>query len=242
MATPQTNRKGEKPAVHLSSLNDIRIGTPAYPRTFPLRATAPPTPPPQASVADYTFEQYQAANLNVTEKHNFIGKLRDEMPIMDRDEVDDLALRDLGKLLESCIFPTCKMIHIDPVAVKRMLDDSFRKAYGLEVEMEVMGTLGLGCLEDMAKAAATSKQVVVTAEKSEVAENNMLVGDSILTAKTNVLTVPPSKKTKKMPPNNTQKGIKAYITRRKRGRHGVHVMCLSSEAVCRKWAAMECES
>ncbi|EFQ92815.1 hypothetical protein CFE70_009417 [Pyrenophora teres f. teres 0-1] len=237
-----------KQVVRLNGLNDIRIGTPAHPPTYPppptyaTQATAIPTP--LKSVADCTFEQYQAANLSVSEKHSLIGELRDEMPIMDRDEIDELTLRELSAVVERCIFPTCKMMQIDPVAVKRMLDDQFRKAYGVEAETNVLGKLGLGRLEDFEKTTAMQRReaAAVGHVKLEVTDNVTLVGDGGAEVKTPASKAPPNKKMKQMPLNNTQKDIKAYVTRRKRGRHGVKVVCLRSGAVCEKWVAMESTS
>jgi len=240
MATPKVCRKNEKQVVRLGSLNDIRLGTPAHPPTYASRTTAPRTPPP--SIADYTFEQYQAANFNVVEKHNLIGRLRDEMSIMDRDEVDELTLRDLGTLLERCIFPTCKMMQIEPVAVKRMLDDQFRRAYGPEVEADVLGKLGLGCLEDFEKAVVVREQHAAVGGRPEVAEESTVVGNGLGQVGTHVsikAPPPPSKKMKSMPLNDTRKEVKSYVTRRKRGKHGVKVVCLRSQAVCQKWVVME---
>lgn len=56
---------------------------------------------------------------------------------MDVHKVDNWLLDSLAKQLEMCISPTAKMIHIDPAAVKRMLDTEFRKAYGQEVEASI---------------------------------------------------------------------------------------------------------
>lgn len=242
MPTPKIRKKMEKQVARLNDLNDIRINTPAHPSTYAQptytpHATALPNPP--HSVADYTFEQYQAASLSVGEKHSLIGKLRDEMPIMDRDEIDELTLREVSHIFELCIFPTCKMMQIDPVAVKRMLDDQFRKAYGVEAEMEALGKLGLARLEDIEKTVAMQTQEAAAECKTEAADDVTLLGDNGVKVETPVSKAPPSKKIKKMPPNNTQKEVKAYVTRRKRGRHGVKVVCLKSEAVCRKWMALE---
>ncbi|KAI0579833.1 hypothetical protein TUN199_07358, partial [Pyrenophora tritici-repentis] len=224
METPKTRRNLGKQVVRLNGLNDIRIGTPAHPVTYPPPPTyatvtqATAIPKPLKSVADCTFEQYQAANLGVGEKHALIGQLRDEMPIMDRDEIDELTLRELSTVLEHCIFPTCKMMQIDPVAVKRMLDDQFRKAYGVETETEVLGKLGLGRLEDFDKAMAMQKKEAAAAYvKSDVADDVTLIGDGGVQAETPVSKAPPNKKIKQMPLIDTEKDIKAYITRRKRG-------------------------
>ncbi|KAH9876598.1 hypothetical protein J1614_003729 [Plenodomus biglobosus] len=101
-----------------------------------------PTPPPSDSedtppnfshplhLKDFTFEQYKATHLNVTEQHDLIGKLRAEVPLIERDAIDSMLLRSLAQQLELVIFPTARMMHVDPRAVWRMLEDEFRKAYG----------------------------------------------------------------------------------------------------------------
>ena len=67
--------KRGKIVVRLGGLNDIRLGSPAHPPTF-----TPPVVTPseklEPSIADYTFEQYKAANLNIDQQHDIIGKLR----------------------------------------------------------------------------------------------------------------------------------------------------------------------
>ncbi|RMZ68814.1 5 -nucleotidase precursor [Pyrenophora seminiperda CCB06] len=244
MATPKTHPKKDKLAVRLSGLNDIRIGTPAHPPTYPPRAVAAEQPPnPPQSVADYTFEQYQAANLNVADKYDLIGKLRDDMPIMDTNEVDEVLLRNLGKLLEQCIFPICKMMHIDPIHVKRMLDDQFRAAYSPEVEATVLARLGLGRLEDMQHVAATREQDAAAEQaKSDMAEHVTSGVDSAVETEAPASSARPSKKTKRQPLSIIKRELKAYVQRRKRAKSGVKLVCLRSGAVCKHWAAMEGES
>ena len=159
MSTPQIRKPKKKLTVHLSGVNDIRIGTPAYAPPLIPRAARPE--PPKLSVADYTFEEYKAAKLSIDDQHSVIGKLRDEMPIIDRDEVDDALLRSMAQQLERCIFPTCKIMHVDPAAVKRMLDEQFRRSYGLEVEAKVLEKLGLCRLEDIMRAPAVQEEAVM---------------------------------------------------------------------------------
>jgi len=86
-----------------------------------------------------------------------IGKLRDELPIIDRDEVDEVLLRSMAQQLELAVFPTCKMMQVEPVAVKRMLDDQFRKAYGAEVDISVLRKLGLCRVEDVEMVVAAER-------------------------------------------------------------------------------------
>ena len=97
------------------------------------RSTTPAPPPAPTSAApslfDFTYEEYKAANLNVSEQWELIGKIREEVPLTDRDEIDGLLLANMAKQLDECIFPTCKMMHVDPRAVKEMLMKAFDKAY-----------------------------------------------------------------------------------------------------------------
>jgi hypothetical protein len=158
MSTPQIRKPRKKPTVRLGGLNDIRIGTPAH-ALFSTQGVARPHPP-KPSVPDYTFEQYKAANPDIRDQHSLIGKLRGEIPIIDRDEVDDALLQSMAQQLELCIFPTCKMMQVDPAAVKRMLDEQFRRSYGLKVEAEVLKKLGLCRLEDVVRAPAVQGEAV----------------------------------------------------------------------------------
>lgn len=89
------------------------------------------------SVYDNFFKEYETAKLNIREQYDFIGRIRNEIPLIDRDEIDSWFLSELAKQLEISIFPACKMLHVEPKAVKRMIDEQFRKAYGLEVEQEI---------------------------------------------------------------------------------------------------------
>jgi hypothetical protein len=156
MSTPQIRRPKKKLTEQLSGLNDIRFGTPAHAPPSITRAARPE--PPKPSVTDYTFEQYKAANLSIDDQHGVIGKLRGELPLIDCDEVDNVLLRSMAQQLELCIFPTCKMMQANPAAVKRMLDEQFRRSYGLEVEAEVLGKLGNCRLGDVVKAPTAQEK------------------------------------------------------------------------------------
>ena len=234
---PKRDKKSEPRVVvgRLSGVNDIRIGTPAHPPSF-LPPNTTPVAKREPSITDYTFEQYQAANLNDDEKHAVIGKLRGELPIIDRDEVDDVLLRSMGQQLELAVFPTCKMMQVEPAAVKRMLDDAFRKAYGAEVEAEVLGKLGLCRDEDVEMAVAAERMRISTKKQGKRQKlgksDETLVGDeedAIANAP-----FPTAKRTKKAP-NGIAKDIEAHITRRKRAKRGVKMVTLRSGAVSQEW-------
>jgi hypothetical protein len=230
--------KRGKLVVRLGGLNDIRLGTPAHPPTFKPLVAAPPEKP-EPSVADYTFEQYKAANLNIDQQHELIGKLRDELPIIDRDEVDDTLLRSLAQQLELAIFPTCKMMHVDPLSVKRMLDDEFRRAYGPEVEAEVLTKLGLCRLEDIQKAVTAEKIRRAAKEEGDMEQITAGIEETLMEEEgDSVQLPPPQKKAKMAPPNKTQKDLKAYIARRKRAHRGCKIVTLRSQAVSQKWEAL----
>ena len=110
--------------VRVKSLNDLRLNDPARSQSQSLPSAAP------SSIADYTFEQYKSANLTIDDQHKVIGQLRSEIPLIDRDEIDNVLLRSMAQQLELAVFPTCNMMQIDPMAVKRMLNWAFWMAYG----------------------------------------------------------------------------------------------------------------
>jgi hypothetical protein len=94
--------------------------------------------PSISDLTNLTYDEYKAFNLSISQQHALIGRLRDEVPLMDVHNVDNWLLESLAKQLETCIFPTAKMMHIDPAAVRRMLDIEFRKAYGQGVETSII--------------------------------------------------------------------------------------------------------
>jgi len=234
---PKRDKNSEPRVVvgRLRGLNDIRIGTPAHPPSF-LPPNTTPVAKREPSINEYTFEQYQDANLNDDQKHAVIGKLRDELPIIDRDKVDEVLLRSMAQQLELAVFPTCKMMQVEPVAVKRMLDDQFRKAYSAEVEAEVLERLGLCCVEDVELAVAAERIRISAKKKGKKQKlgksDEMLVEDeedAIANAPS-----PTEKKTKKAP-NDIAKNIEAHITRMKRAKRGVKMVTLRSGAVSQEW-------
>ncbi|KAI4954756.1 hypothetical protein J4E86_006066 [Alternaria arbusti] len=190
----------------------------------------------EPSITEYTFEQYQAANLNDDEKHAVIGKLRDELPIIDRDEADDVLLRSMGQQLELAVFPTCMMMQVEPVAVKRMLDDQFRKAYGAEVEAEMLGKLGLCRVEDVEMAVAAERMRIRTKKKGKrqkLGESQEMLADVKEDSAVHALS-PPNKEVKTAP-KSIEDEIKAHITRRKRAKRRVRMVTLRAGAVTQKW-------
>ncbi|KAL1801523.1 hypothetical protein ACET3X_001865 [Alternaria dauci] len=233
------NKRG-KMVVCLSGLNDIRLGTPAHPPTKPPIAAAPKKLEP--SITDYTFEQYKAANLNIDEQYDIIGKIRNELPIIDRDEVDNTLLRSIGQQFELAIFPTCKMMHVDPLSVKRMFDDQFRRAYGPEVEAEVLAKLGMCRLEDIEKAVTAVKAGNVTKEEDVERSTADLGEESKREEEHAIAPPPPKKKAKRAPPNDTQADLKAHIAKRRRAHRGCRILTLKSVAVSEKWEALSSAS
>lgn len=113
---------------------------PTEPRSQPAIPHPLPRVPHVTNITDLTnltFEELREFNLDDTQQHNLIGQIRSDLPIIDVHEIDKLLLDSLAKQLRLCIFPTAQMMHIDPFAVKRMLDTEFRKAYGQEVERNI---------------------------------------------------------------------------------------------------------
>ena len=230
---PKRDKKSEPRVVvgRLRGVNDIRIGTPAHPPSF-LPPNSTPVAKREPGITDYTFEQYQAANLNDEQKHAVIGKLRDELPIIDRDEVDDVLLRSMGQQLELAVFPTCKMMQVEPVAVKRMLDDQFRKAYGAELEADVLGKLGLCRVEDVEVAVAAERMRVSTKKKGKRQKLEKSEEMLVEVEENAVATAPsPPNKEVKTAPKSIEDEIKVYIARRKRAKRGVRMVTLRSGAV-----------
>jgi hypothetical protein len=88
-----------------------------------------PAPAPAAPTTFLTFEEYKASGLDIIEQHELIGSIRNDIPKADRDYIDSLLLDKAAKQLEMCIFPMCKMMHVDKDAVWRMLEDQYHKAY-----------------------------------------------------------------------------------------------------------------
>lgn len=114
---------------------------------------------------DPEFGEYNDLDLDVTQKHETTGKFRERIPLMQVHEVDGWLLESLGKQLETCIFPTAKMMRIDPNAVKRMLDNEFRKAYGIEIETIILDPNI--CHDKQRDAAMESVKVDTLAEQQK---------------------------------------------------------------------------
>ncbi|KAI4661069.1 uncharacterized protein J4E79_005637 [Alternaria viburni] len=241
---PKRDKKSEPRVVvgRLSGVNDIRIGTPAHPPSF-LPPNTTPVAKREPSITEYTFEQYQAANLNDDEKHAVIGKLRGELPIIDRDEVDDVLLRSMAQQLELAVFPTCKMMQVEPVAVKRMLDDAFRKAYGAEVEASVLGKLGLCRVEDAEMVVAGERIRISTKKKGKKQKVGKGEEMAVAVEEDAVANAPsPPNKEVKTAPKSIEDDIKAHIARRKRAKRGVRMVTLRSVAVSQKWEELSSNS
>lgn len=103
--------------------------------------THKPAIPENFDIASLTYPDYKALNLNFVQEHELIGRIREEVPLIDRDEVDSIILADSGKQLKNGIFTLCRMMHIDPKAVKLMMDQQFREFYGPEVHRKVSAAL-----------------------------------------------------------------------------------------------------
>jgi hypothetical protein len=227
-------------------------------------APAPGTEPDtfaKPSISDFTYEDYKAAGLSITEHHDLIGKIREEVPIIDRDEIDGLILSDIAKQLQLCVFSMCKMLHIDPKAVKRMLDAEFWKAYGPDVDDEVIMSIEMegpstklakGMVEmsiemegpstklakGMVEVGVKREESAATAhgdllEESSAFDEQSRVGSQVMRS-----IEPPNKKAKKAPLGAVQKEIRAYMAKKKKGRRGCCVLTLRSKAVAEKWAAL----
>jgi hypothetical protein len=106
---------------------DIRTHKPAVPKDFDL--------------SSLTFGGYKALNLNFAQEHELIGRIRDGMPLVDRDEVDHMILADAASILANGVFSLCRVMHIDPKVVKMMLGVQFKKFYGPKVDQEVTAAL-----------------------------------------------------------------------------------------------------
>lgn len=94
--------------------------------------------PNMIDLTNLTFKEYRALGLSTAEQHELIGQIRSELPLMEVHEIDSWLLDSLAKQLDMRVFTTAKMMHLDPCAVKRMLDTEFRKAYGSGVEADLV--------------------------------------------------------------------------------------------------------
>jgi hypothetical protein len=205
-----------------------------------------PAATPVPSLPDLTYESYKAANLDVTQQHDLIGQIRREIPLVERDEIDSMVLADAAKQLELCVFPMCKMMHIDAKAVKRMLDEAFGKAFGK--------AYGLGVLEEIREEE--NKQRTMDAEKANtmnmdgadivtVASASIrepsVVGDHASGVKIMASVERTIKKVKRAQLSAVQKEISAYPAKKKRGKRACLVVTLRAKAAADKWLELTTE-
>lgn len=253
MATPQVRNKKLKVVLGLdrnptlspapSASGTSHHSIPSIRRT-PAPAQGPePNTSARPSISDFAYEDYKAAGLSITEQHDLIGKIREEVPIIDRDEIDGLILSDAAKQLQLCIFPMCKMLHIDPKAVKSMLDAEFRKAYGLYVDDEVIMSIEMEgpskeATKGMVEVGVKREESAATTHWDRLEESSAFDEQSRVGSEVMGSVEPPNKKAKKAPLSAAQKAIRAYKAKKKKGRRGCCVLTLRSKAVAEKWAAL----
>jgi hypothetical protein len=135
------NLKKQKLSVQLRRRENHRNAASAACTTPPCsfdQSSTTPNVPHISDLTNLTYEEYKAFDLSSTQQHDLIGEIRAELPLVDAHEVDNWLLDSLEKQLSTCIFPIAKMMHIDPVAMKRMLDTEFRKAYGQDAEASII--------------------------------------------------------------------------------------------------------
>jgi hypothetical protein len=210
------------------------------------KAPEPAAAPAAPAISNYTFEDYKAANLNINQQQDLIGRVRDAMPLIDRDEIDSLMLEDMAKQLQLCVFPMCKMMHIDPLAVKRMLDDQFRKAYGMDVkeaaveEQEMTMQLNKTGMQqnelmlvemESASGGFTRENTAMTEEKVAAGALNELSGDMALGE-------PAKKKFKREPIGAVEKELRAYKAKKKRAKKRCRIVTFGSRTALQKWAEL----
>jgi hypothetical protein len=243
MTTPQLRKKKLQVRIGFEhEANCTRAPTPhtpgfSRPGTPSVSSMAKPKAPVEPSVFDLSFEEYKAANLNIDEQHALIGKIRDEVPLADRDEIDMFLLKEAAKQLELCVFPMCKMMHVDPMAVKKMLDDQFRKAYGLVEETpygmqkptiaheETMETIGVKD-DDFVTRASTREPSVFSNIGSQVEDGAVPTDERA------------KKKVKRTEQSAVQKEVKAYQAKKKRGRKRCYILTLTWKIAAEQWAAL----
>lgn len=205
--------------------------------TFPL-SVPPSLPLSHPTSAALTFANYQSARYSsIDDQFSFITGLRAEVPAAERDAIDVDLLRDLAKQLALCVFPTAKMMQVDPVKVKRMLDEEFRRAYGDDVadekEDKAPARQGLGETNVVAGAVLRENVTGVGVDKYAPGEGiGELVGGA-----GRVEGEPPKKKSKTVQ-TDVRKEVKAYQARRKRGRRLCRVVTLRSKPASEAWDEM----
>ncbi|CAO2647516.1 Nn.00g084380.m01.CDS01 [Neocucurbitaria sp. VM-36] len=259
MSDPQSRRfKTTKLKLRLLDVLDSDTDTDtdiAAPPHLPLNThptPSPPTIPPAVpptqplyppSTAALTFSQYQSArHTSIDDQFSFIARLRAEISAAERDAIDEDLLRDMAKQLALCVFPTAKMMQIDPGKVKKMMDEEFMRAYGLdnanEQKREAPARKGLD--ESDAGAGDVLREKVAGVRVDEVVTDEgigVLVGVEGHAQYGRLEGEPPKKKAK-IVQTDVRKEVKAYQTRRKRGRRPCRVVTLRSELASQAWEEM----
>ena len=133
--------KKQKLSVHLRPRENGGDAAPAACTKPPCSSGPGSTVPNALNISDLTnltFEGYKALDLSSTQQHDLIGEIRGEISLADAHEVDNWPVASLAKQLSACILPAAKILHIDPAAVKRILDTEFQKAYGQDMQASVI--------------------------------------------------------------------------------------------------------
>ncbi|KAF2825402.1 hypothetical protein CC86DRAFT_419419 [Ophiobolus disseminans] len=151
-----------------TSKKSSRQSTPALQsQDTPGEAQSAPAPA-ELSIFDFTYEEYKAANLNISQQYDLIGQVRQQIPVADRDDIDCHLLSKLAMQLEVAIFPTCKMMQVDPQAVKSMLLEQFYKAYPDEERAPVRVEVAAEVDHEMEDVQITGVQKVLNDAKAFV--------------------------------------------------------------------------
>lgn len=190
-----------------------------------------------------SFEDYKAANLDIRQQHALIGQIRNEVPLIDRDEIDSFLLAEAAKQLELCIFPMCKMLHVDSKAVRRMMDEQFRKAYGPEVAEALAQDVPQATVCEAGSYADVGVDGPSTAGNS-VRKYSNRSKDKATKAGTKAMPVkePAKKKAKRAPLSVAQKEVNAYQAKRKRAKKKCFFATFRSKAAAETWAELSGEA
>lgn len=206
--------------------------TPNFPRS-----AAPPTlnnaAPTERSIYDISFEEYKAANLDIKQQHDLIRQIRNEVPLIDRDDIDGYMLAEAARQLETCIFPMCKMMHIEPKAVKNMLDEQFRKAYGQDVERQVAQDMVPTIASEVASDANANVDDAFTAG-ADIGENSSKARAAKAGTAAALAKEPAKKRAKRTSLSEAQKQVNAYKAKKKRGRKNCRIVTFRSNAAVKK--------
>jgi hypothetical protein len=217
-------------AVNLSHLPNS--SSPSFPK---------PAAGPASSLSNLDYETYKAAKLNVAQKYDLIGHIRDEIPLVEREEIDNMVLADVAKQLELSVFPMCKMMHIDDKAVKRMLNEQFTKAYGVEVEEEIHEQANTERMVHAEQTVTVDGADIVTVADANVRDESE-AGDHASGVDIMVSVERTVKKVKRAHTSAVQKEIKAYQAKARRGKKACLVVTLRAKAVTDKWVGLTTES